>query len=216
MKKRYFYFFLTAVLLFFTTCAFAQSGEVTEEFIHDPFNGNKGKCFAKCLVPFENFEDGVLIPIYTGEDKDIQGIELILKEDKPSTTKWVKKNADLKCLSADPNDCLIWCSVSVPPYYQEIYMVQDTNLIKDFEMRPLAEYTSEEKQRIGWFELLCEEKLNERFYSALTVALKRKGYATKKENDKDYLKKELTRYQRNNNLPVGNLNVVTLEHLGLR
>ncbi len=33
---------------------------------------------------------------------------------RPASTKWVKKKADKNCLSADPNDCLVWCLVEVP------------------------------------------------------------------------------------------------------
>ncbi len=32
----------------------------------------------------------------------------------PATTKWVRRKADKNCLSADPNDCLVWCLVEVP------------------------------------------------------------------------------------------------------
>ena len=32
-------------------------------------------------------------------------------ETAPAATKWVKKRADRNCLSADPNDCLVWCLV---------------------------------------------------------------------------------------------------------
>jgi len=35
-------------------------------------------------------------------------------EVSPASTKWVKKKADRNCLSADPNDCLVWCLVEVP------------------------------------------------------------------------------------------------------
>lgn len=36
----------------------------------------------------------------------------------PASTKWVKKQADKNCLSADPNDCLVWCLVEVPEQYK--------------------------------------------------------------------------------------------------
>ncbi len=39
---------------------------------------------------------------------------------KPSTTKWVKRQADKNCLSADPNDCLVWCLVEVPAEYTTV------------------------------------------------------------------------------------------------
>lgn len=32
-------------------------------------------------------------------------------------TEWVKKKADRNCLSADPNDCLVWCLVEVEAGY---------------------------------------------------------------------------------------------------
>jgi len=41
-------------------------------------------------------------------------------EVSPASTKWVKKKADRNCLSADPNDCLVWCYVEVPAQYRTI------------------------------------------------------------------------------------------------
>ena len=41
-------------------------------------------------------------------------------ETKPATTKWVKKKADRNCLSADPEDCLVWCLVEVPAQYRTV------------------------------------------------------------------------------------------------
>ncbi|MCC7245995.1 MAG: peptidoglycan-binding protein [Saprospiraceae bacterium] len=41
-------------------------------------------------------------------------------EVKPASTKWVKKKADANCLSANPDDCLVWCLVETPAEYQTI------------------------------------------------------------------------------------------------
>ncbi|NND06987.1 MAG: peptidoglycan-binding protein [Saprospiraceae bacterium] len=41
-------------------------------------------------------------------------------EISPATTQWVKKKADPSCLSADPEDCLVWCLVEVPAKYQTV------------------------------------------------------------------------------------------------
>ena len=38
----------------------------------------------------------------------------------PASTNWVKKKADRNCLSADPNDCLVWCLVEVPATYRTV------------------------------------------------------------------------------------------------
>jgi len=37
-----------------------------------------------------------------------------------ASTKWVKKKADKNCLSADPNDCLVWCLVEVPAQFRTV------------------------------------------------------------------------------------------------
>ena len=41
-------------------------------------------------------------------------------EVKPASTKWVKRKADRNCLSADPNDCLVWCLVEVPAEFTTV------------------------------------------------------------------------------------------------
>ena len=38
----------------------------------------------------------------------------------PAHTKWVQKKANKDCLSADPNDCLVWCLVEAPAQTQTI------------------------------------------------------------------------------------------------
>jgi len=30
----------------------------------------------------------------------------------PASTKWVKRKVDVNCLSADPNDCIVWCQLA--------------------------------------------------------------------------------------------------------
>ncbi len=37
-----------------------------------------------------------------------------------ATTKWVKGKKDKNCLSADPNDCIVWCLVEVPAKYETV------------------------------------------------------------------------------------------------
>ncbi|MCB9331892.1 MAG: peptidoglycan-binding protein [Lewinellaceae bacterium] len=46
-------------------------------------------------------------------------------EVRPPTTRWVRKKADRDCLSADPDDCFVWCMVEVPAQYQMIYRQVD-------------------------------------------------------------------------------------------
>ena len=43
-----------------------------------------------------------------------------LEEITPASTGWEKKRADRNCLSADPNDCLVWYQVEIPATYDTI------------------------------------------------------------------------------------------------
>lgn len=42
-------------------------------------------------------------------------------EVRPASTRWVRKKPDRECLSANPDDCFVWCMVEVPAQYQTIY-----------------------------------------------------------------------------------------------
>ena len=41
-------------------------------------------------------------------------------EVSPASTKWVKRKADRNCLSANPDDCLVWCLVEVPAEFKTV------------------------------------------------------------------------------------------------
>jgi hypothetical protein len=41
-------------------------------------------------------------------------------ETAPASTKWVKKKADKNCLSANPDDCLVWCLVETPAQFKTV------------------------------------------------------------------------------------------------
>ena len=41
-------------------------------------------------------------------------------EVSPASQKWVKKKSGDNCLSADPEDCMIWCLVEVPAQYKTV------------------------------------------------------------------------------------------------
>ncbi len=55
-------------------------------------------------------------------EKQPAGYETVTEtiQTSPASTKWVKKKADKNCLSADPNDCLVWCLVEVPAQYKTV------------------------------------------------------------------------------------------------
>jgi len=38
----------------------------------------------------------------------------------PASTKWVRRKGDKNCLSANPDDCMVWCLVEVPTQYETV------------------------------------------------------------------------------------------------
>ena len=42
-------------------------------------------------------------------------------EIRSASTKWIREKSDRNCLSADPEDCFVWCLVEVPAQFQTIY-----------------------------------------------------------------------------------------------
>ncbi len=60
--------------------------------------------------------------IYWNEkiDQVMLGFEFELVEVEPAGSKWVKKRAERNCLSADPNDCLVWCMQETPAVYDTL------------------------------------------------------------------------------------------------
>ena len=67
----------------------------------------------------ETFE---IEPAYEKIEKLTPKIEYVTEttEIKPASTKWVKKEGDASCLSADPRDCDIWCLIEIPAEYQTV------------------------------------------------------------------------------------------------
>ncbi len=76
----------------------------------------------------------------------------------PATTKWEKRKTDANCLSANPDDCLVWCLVEVPAQYKEVtkqvrkscgagYTASGDDCIRTVEVP--AEYASRSYQKLA-------------------------------------------------------------------
>lgn len=174
-----------------------------------------GKCFAKSLFPeqIKYAKDTILhySNIYTLEHTE----EKIILQGE--SHKWVKKKKDKNCISTDPNDCLVWCSELIP----EKYIIKRTpvNLEKaTLEYKEPIEY---EVFRIpshtDWTEIICEEDVSSELIIQIKKALISRNYF---DNDLEFSEKieapfkaTLSRFQKDNGLPVGQLDIKTLEAL---
>ena len=70
---------------------------------------------------------GAIMPYYTSVGSvELERIPMEYEtttervEVSPASTKWVKRKADKNCLSANPDDCLVWCLVEVPAEYKTV------------------------------------------------------------------------------------------------
>ncbi len=68
----------------------------------------------------DTLEAGSRIAWYEKVDLVPLDFEFELEKISEASTKWVKKRADRNCLSADPNDCLVWSLIEIPAQYDTI------------------------------------------------------------------------------------------------
>ena len=188
-----------------------------------PPNPKPGACYAKCYMPNQSATNSNLIAVYTGdenyEDVDIETKEIILK---PASTEWIKKKSDRKCLSDDPNDCLVWCLVDVPAEKVTYNILKDTSQSTNYEMKEIKQETLTKKGGYTeWKEVLCENQIDESIYQQIKLGLINNDFLEAEVANElpsgfgTQMKSSLTQFQRANGLPVGQLDLETLDILGV-
>lgn len=202
-----------------TSCSSINHRSNFSDAEHPPMPHEPGKCYAKVLLPNAVNESEIILPVYTGDDAeyslDVEIRKVILEHG--SEAKWVKKKADRNCLSADPEDCLVWCLVSTPEVAEFYEIVTDTTSNKAFELTRIVT-RKREGGETDWAEIVCENDIDDNLYTDIAMLLIGKGFL--KENEAiDYfspeMKAALAQYQRNNGLASGALTIESLIHMGL-
>ena len=177
------------------------------------------KCYAKYLMPDQyKYVTMDSIAMYTGTDSSsILFAERVIQEELKGT-KCVKKKADRNCLSADPNDCLVWCLEENNLEEVTIKYLSDTSQTDEWEYQ---DFTSDVISKSGgymkWQEVICKKDVDQYFYTDLKNALRLRGYALDAEvNDFSPMhKKSLRKFQEDNGMPIGQLDLSTLHALDL-
>ncbi len=90
-------------------------------------SGRAGRVAAGSTAEGDLAMAGSIMPYYTSvESVEFERIPMEYEtttervEVSPASTKWVKRKADRNCLSANPDDCLVWCLVEVPAEYKTV------------------------------------------------------------------------------------------------
>jgi hypothetical protein len=188
----------------------------------------------------------------------------------PATTHWEKGKASASCLSANPDDCRVWCLVKVPAKFKSVtktivkspaatheieipaeYKTVTRTVVKTpattREIEIPAEYRTVPKTVVKtaastrevvipavyqtvtrtrlvkpagmteWTKVLCDTQVTRERMRAIQEALKAKGYDPGPFDNVfgTQTKTALLRYQKDNNLPQGALDVETLKALGV-
>ena len=207
------------------------SSAIPDQYLSDEYSGSDsypsdsspngkepGKCYAKCLIESTIKEKEHSVPIYSGKEFNQDFIEKQEIVINPATTKWVKRKADKNCLSADPEDCLVWCLVEEPSETMEAYVVTDTSLTDDYYWETVTiKKIVKEGVFHEWREVICNNKVIAELNNQIQLALIQKGYDAGPSDGiiGTKTKAALVKFQKDNNLPIGNLNIETLDALGI-
>ena len=159
-----------------------------------------------------------LYPIYKGDNfHDFPNLITLKNIVKPASTKWVKKKADKNCLSADPEECLVWCLIEDPAKYQTLKIVLDTSLTSSYKMELIDPNFENNDDYEIWKQVICPSEITEDLIGNIQTTLKNKGLYLKEAT---YELDEQTQiaiydFQEANGLSKGYLDFETLKALDL-
>lgn len=186
----------------------------TGEFISED-----GKCYSKCLILDKYKRYSKEYVIFTG-DELIEKVDIEIREIELSrkVATWVKKKADRNCFSENPDDCMVWCLIETPALTKEIKILKDTSQSSNYKIEKIEIEELVEKGNYTEYKLiLCKQEITKSIIEDIQNALRIKGYfdgANSFEFD-NRTRQSLVDFQRDNFLPVGNMNLETLEFLGI-
>ncbi len=178
-----------------------------------------GACYAKCLTPDEYDVTVEEIFLFTGDpentDVEIRDVENVISV---AGTKWVKKKADKNCLSANPDDCLVWCLEEVPGEVERYTVVVDTSQTDQYEV--VAKEHRNLIQSGGhteWYEVVCENNMSKALIMDVQHFLaSEKYYFGEADGVLDQgIKEALKNFQTERGLGIGQLTIETLDVMGV-
>lgn len=175
-----------------------------------------GKCYAKSLTSGSYVQKIDTLGIF-GLDEDIPSDLLNKVETVPEAEKWEKKKADINCLSADPEDCLVWCLVKQEAEYATPVVRTDMMIKKKYVILD-ARFQNKVGSQTVWKEVLCENDIRTvGLMTNVNLALIARGYEVGEASNEmtKGTKEMLIKFQQDNALDYGQLDVDTLKALGI-
>ena len=194
----------------FTSCKVFQYEETKDFSLSNKNNVKSGRCYSKCLMPDKYEFHSEQYAVFTGNEFEEQvAIEIMQIELKPKTTKSVKKEVD---------GDLEWSLIEVPAITKEIKVLIDTTQSQNYKLQRISyEEINDKSRSTEWIEILCKEDITRLILGQIQNSLREKGYY-KDENTFELdvsTKSSLSKFQYDNNLPIGQLDFDTLYLLGI-
>lgn len=152
-------------------------------------------------------------------DSILMGYEDIIVE---AGQKWVRKSADRNCLSADPNDCLVWCLVEQPEVktVRQKKVALSSDKIVEIQKGIFIEKRFYDE---AFIEIACDENQKAALQKAIIEALVKKKLLRKQQKDESSaayslfcesnLSTALNQFQEDEELAEGFWDVETLRAL---
>lgn len=180
---------------------------------------NSSECKKLLNHPEIEFKPEYQFAVFTGtETEGIELVELVSGNGKP-VTKWIKKKADRNCLSANPEDCLVWCLVEKPGKQEKFQIVLDTTQTDQFKMKTFLRGSIYEMENFFEEKNIPCKLPRKRMSRKICRALKTNGYLSESNCKMRKFTNELAEafldFQIDNNLFVGGLSLETLDLLGV-
>ena len=178
-----------------------------------------GACYAKCILSDVYQTNTEELFLFTGDPENttakIQQVDIMEKE---GGTKWVKKKADRNCLSANPDDCLVWCLEKVDVVKESYIVVLDTSTTDEFKV-----FIRETKELISkggpteWREIVCHNKMSPNLIKEVQGYLSTSGYYFGDEDGimDEGLREALVNFQVAHGLAKGQLTLESLDIMGV-
>jgi hypothetical protein len=121
---------------------------------------------------------------------------------------------DTSCISDIFEDCFTVDRINIPEISEILYVVKDTTKVKEFKKRSIRmKKLNKEGGFKVWREVICEKDAD--LIHEVLKALALKGYDVNEGINTFDMQSQnaLIKYQQENNLAFGNLDIETLKHL---
>lgn len=138
--------------------------------------------------------------------------------------KWQKVPSVQKCLSLDPDDCLVWTLKETDPVYEYITVVRQVkkvppeDIVWEYYVKFIPKANQKNYANTEWREVLCNSQITDSVLEQLNKSLYDHGQTNVNPNwstMESQTTDALIQFQKDHALPIGNLDFETLDALGV-